>query len=56
MINKKEYKAPLAEITEFECADIITISELSKSPTLESSGREYVSVGQSSWSTGFDQN
>ena len=54
MINKKEYKTPLAEITEFECADVITVSKLSEKPSTEVGDRNYVSVGQSSWAKGFE--
>ena len=53
MRDLREYKAPKAEITKFECADIITASELGtsisgdKRPTTGGTG--YVYVGKSAW-------
>ncbi len=51
MRNIKEYKTPVAEITEFECADIITESAapLDKAPK-GVSDRTYVNAGGKSWS------
>ncbi len=58
MINKREYKTPLAEITEFECADVITASnDLIKAPKSGvTDGKTYVRVGASSWVDGFGNN
>ena len=53
MINKREYKTPLAEITKFECADVITVSKLSEKPKTEVGDKTYVSVGHYSWADGF---
>lgn len=53
MRDLKEYKAPKAEITKFECADIITASELGtsisgdKRPT--TGGTDYVKIGGKKW-------
>ena len=51
MRNIKAYKTPVAEITEFECADIITESAapLDKAPK-GVSDRTYVNAGGKSWS------
>ncbi len=54
--NEKEYAAPKAEITSFECADVITVSaDLKKSPTSATEGKTYVRVGQIEWQAGFKQ-
>lgn len=51
MRNIKEYKAPKAAITEFECADVITVSALDKTnghqddPTRHT----YVNAGGRKW-------
>ncbi len=51
MRNIKEYKAPVAEITVFECADVITDSNTptSLSKQLNESGT-YVPAGSKKWS------
>lgn len=58
MINKREYKTPLAEITKFECADVITASQqLSDKPTSSVSGKQYIKVGNPvSWNESFGKN
>ncbi len=55
MRNIKEYKAPSAQITEFECADVITVSELRKRPTTSSATKDYVYAGSKNWQSGFGQ-
>lgn len=54
MRNIKEYKAPKAQITEFECADVITVSNMAnsigESGTPEFTENGYVHVGSKSWS------
>lgn len=54
MRNVKEYKAPAALITEFECADVITVSgELGtsiKGNQPATGGTDYVNIGGRSWS------
>lgn len=53
MRSLRKYKAPKAEITKFECADVITVSaELGTSikdnkPVTDGTG--YVYVGKSAW-------
>ncbi len=55
MRNIKEYKAPTAQITEFECADVITTSlELKKRP--DSAKSDYVYAGHIDWKSNFGQN
>lgn len=50
MRDLKEYKAPLAQVTEFECADIITESAqpLKKSIT-DDAGKTYVHTSNAKW-------
>ena len=58
---KKEYKAPVAEVTEFECADVITVSE-TYNLWIESNeydvypGNEYVNAGSKRWSDIYEYN
>ncbi len=53
ILNKKNYKEPCAQITSFECADIITASELGTSISGDkkpiTGGTGYVFVGGKSW-------
>lgn len=52
----KKYKTPTANITKFECADIITTSEqLRKAPRDYTDPKTYVKAGSSTWSDGFLQ-
>ena len=52
MRDKKEYKAPLAQVTEFECADVITTSGVLDTSIngRNPGGTEYVNIGGRSWS------
>ena len=50
MRNVKEYKAPKAEVTQFECADVITTSNILKK-SITGSGNDYVKIeGGKDWS------
>ncbi len=53
MRSLRKYKAPKAEITKFECADVITVSSLGTSirdnkPV--TGGTDYVKIGGKRWS------
>ena len=50
--NKKIYSAPSAEITVFECADIITVSgdQLDSRIKSDTRGGSYIKIGGYSWS------
>ncbi len=51
MRSLKEYKAPKAAVTEFECADVITVSgTLDKTNGYGDSSHTYVNAGSRSWS------
>ena len=53
--NKNGYKAPKAEITVFECSDVITVSRtLYKMPENQDS-KSYVSAGSTTWRSGLGQ-
>ncbi len=54
-LNKKNYRSPHAEITFFECADVITASRPLKEKPESSTGGSYVSVGSITWKDGFGQ-
>ena len=53
MRNLKKYKAPEAEITKFECEDIITVSELGTSildgKPIAGGEHEYVKINGKKW-------
>lgn len=58
MNSKKIYIRPAAEITEFECEDVITTSggpvrSLKKSPNAET---DYIIVNSKSWNDLFNSN
>lgn len=58
MTNKdKMYKSPRAEITEFECEDIITSSgrQLLKRPENSVGSSDYILVQSKSWSELFKE-
>ncbi len=53
MRDKKEYKAPLAQVTEFECADVITDSlatSVSEGKLEHDKAKSYVNIGAKKWS------
>lgn len=50
MINKKEYKRPAAEITSFECVDVITRSMPASLDKTVGSSSDYVKLESKSWS------
>lgn len=53
--SKKKYAKPLVQVTIYECADVITRSELFKTPGGKelSPGKSYVSAGSKSWKDGL---
>ncbi len=53
--SNRKYITPTAQITIYECADVITRSELYKTPDGKTSGKSYVSAGSTSWQSGFEQ-
>lgn len=53
MRNIKEYKAPTAQITEFECADVITVSLMTKPENAGPSAKDYVYAGHIDWNDNF---
>ena len=53
MRNIKEYKAPTAQITEFECADVITVSRLMTKPKTDTGAKDYVYAGHIDWNDNF---
>ena len=54
MRNIKEYKAPTAQITEFECAeDIMTASRTLYDRPNNAGDHEYVYAGSIPWSKGL---
>ena len=58
MKEYKEYKAPKAEVTVFECADDImqASSPVSLQKKIEGSGSDYVYAGHKSWNDIYDNN
>ena len=56
MINKREYKTPNAEITVFECADVITTSLKIKPDSAAPEGKSYIHLHSAQWNDGFKQN
>ena len=55
MRDLKEYKAPLAHVTEFECADIITESPGSLKKSISSdSSHTYVHTSSAKWGDIYD--
>ena len=55
MRNIKEYKAPTAQITEFECADDIMTASLQLKKRPASATVDYVYAGSKGWQNGFRQ-
>ena len=59
MRDKKEYKAPLAQVTEFECADVITDSlatSVSGGKPDYNGAKSYVNIGGRNWSDIYKTN
>ena len=55
MINKREYKTPNAEITVFECADVITTSLRTTPEGVEVGGKTYIQLKSAQWNDGLKQ-
>ena len=53
--SNRKYITPTAQITIYECADVITRSKLNETPggNPTSGGKSYVSAGSVSWGDGL---